>query len=288
MAHTSLIMPNPNHASSPSRSPLSIQFSSIPTMDRIFSSKNFLYNRLRSQPLSLTVLKLDGSTFDIQVEKTATIAELKEAVKVVFSHMPQKGPGKISWPHVWRQFCLCYDGQKLVKDDDYLRNYGIKDGDQLRFIRHVSNYYSARRRKRSKKRVFHFKQHSRKMSLHYLSDINGKCRSSSQVNSYQPKEHSDDDEEEEICSDEVATEDRKIELYNKVRVHVGKNKLTSFVAELFSYNRLPIVPKTRTQSRIFFPSVVAKCLLGSFRKMRRVISFRRRGHYPWRDIRRQY
>ncbi|MED6122772.1 hypothetical protein PIB30_042978, partial [Stylosanthes scabra] len=198
---------------------------------------------------------------DIQVEKTATIAELKEAVKVVFSHMPQKGPGKISWPHVWRQFCLCYDGQKLVKDDDFLRNYGIRDGDQLRFIRHVSSYYGARRRKRSKKRVFHFKQHS---------------RSSSQVNSYQPKGHSDDDDDdEEICSDDVATENRKIQLH-KARVHVGKNKLTSFVAELFSYNRLSIVRKTRTQSRIFFPAVVAKCLMGSFRKMRRIVSFRRR------------
>ena len=34
---------------------------------------------------------------DIQVAKTATIAELKEAVEAAFSHMPQKGPGKISW-----------------------------------------------------------------------------------------------------------------------------------------------------------------------------------------------
>ncbi|MED6155936.1 hypothetical protein PIB30_009998 [Stylosanthes scabra] len=280
MTDTTLILPdpnpNPNHSSSSSnsRSPFSIQFSSIPAMDANFFRKSFVYNRLRSQPLRLSVLKLDGSTFDIQVEKTATIAELKEAVKVVFSHMPQKGPGKISWPHVWRQFCLCYDGQKLLKDDDFLRNYGIRDGDQLRFIRHVSSYYGARRRKRSKKRVFHFKQQS---------------RSSSQVNSYQPKGHSDDeDDDEEICSDDVATENRKIQLYNNARVHVGKNKITSFVAELFSYNRLSIVRKTRTQSRIFFPAVVAKCLMGSFRKMRRIVSFRRRGHYPWRDIRRQY
>lgn len=34
---------------------------------------------------------------DIEVIKTATIAELKEAVEAVFSHMPKKGPVKISW-----------------------------------------------------------------------------------------------------------------------------------------------------------------------------------------------
>lgn len=39
-------------------------------------------------------------------------------------------------PHVWGQFCLCYDGQKLVAETDHLRNYGIKDGDQ------VCNFYS--------------------------------------------------------------------------------------------------------------------------------------------------
>lgn len=36
--------------------------------------------------------------------------------------------------HVWGQFCLCYDGQKLVLETDYLRNYGIKDGDQVRYF----------------------------------------------------------------------------------------------------------------------------------------------------------
>ena len=34
---------------------------------------------------------------DIEVRKTATVAELKQAVEAVFSYMPQKGPGKISW-----------------------------------------------------------------------------------------------------------------------------------------------------------------------------------------------
>lgn len=32
---------------------------------------------------------------------------------------------------VWGHFCLCYDGQKLTNDKAYIRNYGIKDGDQV-------------------------------------------------------------------------------------------------------------------------------------------------------------
>jgi len=39
-------------------------------------------------------------------------------------------------PLVWRQFCLSYQGHKLLTETDYLRDYGIKDGDQVcvRFI----------------------------------------------------------------------------------------------------------------------------------------------------------
>ncbi|KAJ1404882.1 Ubiquitin-like domain superfamily [Sesbania bispinosa] len=154
MAETRLIVANQK---SPRRS-LTMSFSPLGIFSR--KTSTIFYDRLPSQPLRLTVLKLDGSSFDIQVSKAATIAELKDAVEALFSNMPQKEPGKISWPHVWGQFCLCYDGQKLVTEQDYLRNYGIKDGDQLRFIRHASNNFGVRR-KRSKKRIVHLKQHRR-------------------------------------------------------------------------------------------------------------------------------
>uniref|UniRef100_A0A7N2KU05 SNRNP25 ubiquitin-like domain-containing protein n=1 Tax=Quercus lobata TaxID=97700 RepID=A0A7N2KU05_QUELO len=110
------------------RRSMKLSFSFI--ADGLSPKSKSLYTKLPSQPLNLSVLKLDGSSFDIEVTKTATIAELKEAVEAVFDHMPQKGPGKISWPHLWGHFCLCYDGQKLVTEADPIRNYGIKDGDQ--------------------------------------------------------------------------------------------------------------------------------------------------------------
>ncbi|KAL4318446.1 hypothetical protein GQ457_18G014770 [Hibiscus cannabinus] len=107
-----------------------------------FSRKSCSYSKLPEEPIKLSVRKLDGSSFDVEVIKSATIAELKLAVQRVFSHMPKKGPGKISWPHVWGHFCLCYDGLKLLTDADHIMNYGIKDGDQLHFVRHVSSSYN--------------------------------------------------------------------------------------------------------------------------------------------------
>ena len=34
---------------------------------------------------------------DVEVANAATVAELKQAVEAVFSHVPQKGPEKILW-----------------------------------------------------------------------------------------------------------------------------------------------------------------------------------------------
>ncbi|KAI9106971.1 hypothetical protein K1719_022499 [Acacia pycnantha] len=124
--------PVPKESPRNRRSP-ALLFPSFTIMDGIFSGKSLSYRKLPSEPLRLSVLKLDGSCFDIVVTKAATIAELRQAVEDVFSHMPKKGPGKISWPHVWGQFCLCYDGQKLVTETDNLRNYGIKDGEQVEY-----------------------------------------------------------------------------------------------------------------------------------------------------------
>lgn len=237
-------------------------------MEGILARKTFFYDKLPSQPLRLTVLKLDGSSFHIQVSKTATVAELKDAVEAVFSHVPHKGPAKISWVHVWGQFCLCYDGQKLVTEKDYLRNYGIKDGDQLRFIRHVSNNCCVQR-KRLKKRVVYLKQHRR----------------STQVNSYQPEGNCNDDE---TGSDDEATKNAKMEHHieeEKGPKRVGKNKLVGFVGELFSYTPLAVVRRTTTRSRIW-PSTIPRRLLGSFRKIRSFVFFGRGRDYsrrlPWR------
>ncbi|KAL8090045.1 uncharacterized protein LOC141697667 [Apium graveolens] len=84
---------------------------------------------------------------EIEVAKTATVAELRNSVENVFSHLPEQGPGKVSWSHVWGHFCLCFDGQKLLDDNEYISDYEIRDGDQLLFARHLSINYNMKRSK---------------------------------------------------------------------------------------------------------------------------------------------
>lgn len=238
--------------SPPSRRSLSLPLSPFTIIDGIFSRKGFSYRKLPSRPLKLSVLKLDGSCFDIVVAKTATIAELREAVEAVFSHMPKKGPGKISWPHVWGRFCLCYDGQKLVKEADYLRNYGIKDGDQLRFIRHVSNSCNVRRRRRFKKRIVILKQ---------------KRGSSSKVSSYKQKDHDVSDSDDEISLDSIVIEKGKIQRFNNDDgVKNLENKVTKFWGGLLACVRLAVMRRNRTHGRMC-PVRLARGLLGSLGKI---------------------
>ncbi|CAN1325119.1 hypothetical protein LINPERPRIM_LOCUS33393 [Linum perenne] len=58
---------------------------------------SFSYSKLPARPITLSILKLDGTCFDVEVKNSASVAELKHAVETAFSYMPQKGPGKISW-----------------------------------------------------------------------------------------------------------------------------------------------------------------------------------------------
>ncbi|XP_039018632.1 uncharacterized protein LOC120150003 [Hibiscus syriacus] len=101
----------------------------------------------------LCIRKLDGSSFDVEVLKSATVADLKLGVQNVFDHMPNDGPDKISWIHVWGHFCLSYGDQKLIQDTDLIVNYGIKDADQLHFIRHVSTSTNSIKIPKSKETV---------------------------------------------------------------------------------------------------------------------------------------
>ncbi|KAK6263484.1 hypothetical protein SCA6_018918, partial [Theobroma cacao] len=84
---------------------------------------------------------------DVNVGRNATVAELKVAIEELFATLPGDTHGSISWSHVWGHFCLSYEGQKLVNNKACIRNFGIKDGDQLQFIRHMSvNQLPLRRR----------------------------------------------------------------------------------------------------------------------------------------------
>ncbi|KAG0449644.1 hypothetical protein HPP92_027187 [Vanilla planifolia] len=78
----------------------------------------------------LTIIKLDASSFDVHVARTASVRELKIAVEDVFTQSKKDGPRRPS------------PGLKLIEEKALLKNFGIKDGDQLHFIRHLSISYT--------------------------------------------------------------------------------------------------------------------------------------------------
>ncbi|EXB67276.1 hypothetical protein L484_025757 [Morus notabilis] len=143
------------------------------------------------QHLKLSVLKLDGSVFEVQVVKSATVAELKSAIEEFFSSLPKEGQDKISWSLVWGHFCLCYEGQKLINDKSNIRNYGIKEGDQLQFIRHMSINYSPFKKRPKKENT------SCKKDLLMLSSGSNACEESEQNGMNVGKESKEIDKEEE-------------------------------------------------------------------------------------------
>ncbi|XP_078182095.1 U11/U12 small nuclear ribonucleoprotein 25 kDa protein-like [Carex rostrata] len=111
-------------------------------------SSSFSYQLLPSQTLiNLSILKLDNSTFDVQVERSATIRELKASIEQLFYSLLKDQGTSISWSHVWSHFCLCFRNQKLTNDKATLRSLGIKDGDQLCFVQHLSMEKESRKRK---------------------------------------------------------------------------------------------------------------------------------------------
>ncbi|KAG7021772.1 U11/U12 small nuclear ribonucleoprotein 25 kDa protein, partial [Cucurbita argyrosperma subsp. argyrosperma] len=101
--------------------------------------RSLRYQRLPSRLLHLSVLKLDGSSFEVQVARKASVAKLREAVESVFCGMSMNREDvKISWPHVWSHFCLCYKHYKLIDEKSRIKRFGIRDGDLLHFVNRVA------------------------------------------------------------------------------------------------------------------------------------------------------
>ncbi|GLJ25663.1 hypothetical protein SUGI_0491550 [Cryptomeria japonica] len=95
-------------------------------------------NDLSTGSIQLSILKLDSTSFNVRVSTRASVHELKNAVQTEFGVSQNEEQGKIPWGIVWGNFCLTYQSHKLVDDSILLSSFGIKDSDQLCFVRHNS------------------------------------------------------------------------------------------------------------------------------------------------------
>ncbi|XP_030548325.1 uncharacterized protein LOC115753716 [Rhodamnia argentea] len=237
------------------RSSVSLPFSPLTVVGGI-SRKSFSYSQLPQEPLKLSVLKLDGSRFDIEVMKMATVLELKEAVEHVFSFMPKKGPGKISWRHVWGQFCLCYDGQKLVTETDYIIDYGIKDGDELHFIRHVSSFPSL----------------TKKKSSVWLAAPRKSRRSFSRSNS---SEKGEETEEGDIENGNLPRDQRGEDFSEDIN-----SPSANFLQGWFPYSRLAMIEDRSSVGKV----TRSKCVDAFWNRVRALLVFCARTPYSRKDL----
>ncbi|CAM0946407.1 unnamed protein product [Alopecurus aequalis] len=116
---------------------------------------SFTYDRLPEPCIDLTIRKLDDSFFDVQIARSAAVWELKEAIESVFIALYYDMDNAVTWQHVWSHFCLCFKDDKLTDDRATLREFGIKDGDELHFAQHLSADYSPGKSSKSQRAASH-------------------------------------------------------------------------------------------------------------------------------------
>lgn len=70
------------------------------------------------------------------VYKSATVNHLKLTIRDNIER--QLPPGKnqrVSWKYIWRKYCLeCEDGVKLLDNRNYLRDFCIRDGSEIKMV----------------------------------------------------------------------------------------------------------------------------------------------------------
>ncbi|XP_028841453.1 U11/U12 small nuclear ribonucleoprotein 25 kDa protein [Denticeps clupeoides] len=89
------------------------------------------------QAMTVRVCKADGEVMPIVVVQHATVLDLKKAICRFYELKQQREGGvrHISWKYVWRNFCLAFNGQKLEEDKMKLKDYGIRNRDEVTFLK---------------------------------------------------------------------------------------------------------------------------------------------------------
>ncbi|OEL23060.1 hypothetical protein BAE44_0015921 [Dichanthelium oligosanthes] len=209
---------------------------------------SFSYRRLPEPRLRLTVHKLDGSFFDVEIARSAAVWELKAAIEELFFALFDDTDKTISWQHVWSHFCLCFKDERLTDDKATLRAFGIRDGDELHFAQHLSVDYSPCR---SQKAASHRRSRtslddSRPRSL--LDDLNGE-----EGEKLSLLDDLNEDEGEKFTDSRCSTsvlEDLCIYEYNEERMEEESRKKGSLFRGWFSYFKLSSNRRTHAEDTV--------------------------------------
>ncbi|MEQ2213955.1 U11/U12 small nuclear ribonucleoprotein, partial [Xenoophorus captivus] len=91
------------------------------------------------QAMTVKVLKADGEMMPIVVVQNATVLDLKKAIRRFMELKQQREGGVkyISWRYVWRTYHLVFQGEKLEDDTMRLKDYGIRNRDEVTFMKQL-------------------------------------------------------------------------------------------------------------------------------------------------------
>ncbi|XP_037331538.2 U11/U12 small nuclear ribonucleoprotein 25 kDa protein [Pungitius pungitius] len=91
------------------------------------------------QAMTVRVSKADGEIMPIVVVQNATVLDLKKAVRRFMELKQQREGGvkHVSWRYVWRTYQLIFQGEKLEDDKMRLKDYGIRNRDEVTFMKRL-------------------------------------------------------------------------------------------------------------------------------------------------------
>eukprot|EP00076_Gallus_gallus_P026976 XP_015150097.1 U11/U12 small nuclear ribonucleoprotein 25 kDa protein [Gallus gallus] len=89
------------------------------------------------QAMTVRVCKADGESMPVVVVQNASVLDLKKALRrhVQLRQARRGGVQHLSWKYIWRTYHLTYAGEKLADDRKKLREYGIRNRDEVSFIK---------------------------------------------------------------------------------------------------------------------------------------------------------
>ncbi|XP_070617690.1 U11/U12 small nuclear ribonucleoprotein 25 kDa protein [Erythrolamprus reginae] len=91
------------------------------------------------QAMTVRVRRVDApeAPMPVVVVQSATVLELKKALRrfVQLRQERQGGARHLSWKYVWRTYGLTFGAEKLADDGRKLREYGIRNRDEVSFVK---------------------------------------------------------------------------------------------------------------------------------------------------------
>ncbi|XP_052086241.1 U11/U12 small nuclear ribonucleoprotein 25 kDa protein-like isoform X2 [Mytilus californianus] len=113
------------------------------------------------QAMIVNVRRADDEVLPIVVTQNATVLDLKHAIKRYVNLKQERANGKLhlscstnsyenytmilNWRYIWKRFWLYFDGEKLTDDKKLLKEYGIRNKEEVTFVKRLKEKGKHRR-----------------------------------------------------------------------------------------------------------------------------------------------